>query len=101
MASNFKDLDLANHDVGQYTKSRLFFNNTAGIDLSKGGVFVKASGGGVIEATPSAHVRGIIFEAKSSAASGYVDVYHGLQDKFTGVVSAESSSGSANRIFFA
>lgn len=100
MSSAYTGISLANSDhAGTYKKTRRLWNNTAGFDASNGGVFVKLSGAGVVQAAGSADIYGIIFDAVASAAgsgdAGYVDVYNGLQDKFMAKVTVGTVSGSS------
>lgn len=95
MASNYTGLALANADLGQYQKRKMWFNNTAGFDASNGGAFVKASGFGVVEATACADIFGIIVDAVASTGA-FVDVYCGLGDKFTAIVNLTSATTIQN-----
>jgi len=96
MASNFTGIALAEADNGQYKKSRFFFRNTAGVDLSNGGIFVTMSGEGVIAAPGSADVAGILLDPVASAGSAYVDVYNGIGDKFTAVLISAAATSAVN-----
>jgi len=95
MASQFTKLQKANADQGQYHKTKLWFANTAGFDASSGGVFVKVSGHGVVEATACADVRGIILDAVVSTGA-FVDVYDGLNDEFTAICQLTSGTVMQN-----
>ena len=95
MTSSFTGLATAKPDIGQYKKVQKFWNNTAGVDLSAGGIFVVASGQGIVAAAASADIAGIILDGVASAASAMVDMYCGLGDLFTGVVSTTTNGASA------
>jgi len=96
MAINFTGIDKAETDFGQYKKTRLFFNDTAGIDCTNGGKFVQASGHGIKEAAGSADIRGIVLDGVVSAGSAYVDVFDGLQDRFSGVLVSANAGSTYN-----
>ena len=110
MASSITGIQLALPDQGGvYKKTKRLYMGTAGVDLSTGGIFVKLSGVGVIKQAfvPSTQggidVYGIILDGipAATAAQGsndlYVDVYNGLQDKFTAIVNtADNASALLN-----
>ena len=91
MASIHTRIQKAHADLGQYKTQKVWFNNTAGFDAQYGGVFVKASGYGVVEATACADIYGIIVDAVASGGA-FVDVYYGLMDEFTAI--CELTSGT-------
>ena len=101
MASSITGIQLALPDQGGvYQKTKRLYMGTAGLDLSGGGKFVELSGAGVIIATKGADVYGIILDGipAATAADGsndlYVDVYNGLQDKFTAIVRTANGSSA-------
>lgn len=104
MASSITGIQLALPDEGGvYKKTKRLYMGTAGVDLSKGGIFVKLSGAGVIKTLASAtgaDVYGIIFDGipATTDADGsndlYVDVYNGLQDKFTAIVNTANGTSA-------
>lgn len=101
MASSITGIQLALPDQGGvYQKTKRKYMGTAGIDLSAGGKFVELSGAGVIIATKGADVYGVLLDGvpAATAADGsddlYVDVYNGLQDKFTATVRTTGAASS-------
>jgi len=107
MTSSITGIQLALPDSGgAYKKTRRLYNDTAGLDTSAGGVFVKLSGAGVTKAVevPSteagADAYGIVFDAVPTNANAdgsedlYIDVYCGLQDKFTAIVNTCSDASA-------
>ena len=101
MASSVTGITLALPDSGGvYKKTRRLYNDTAGVDASTGGFFVVASGAGVVKGGAGIDVYGIVLDGVVAAANAdgsqdlYVDVYNGLQDKFTAIVRSEDNASA-------
>lgn len=101
MASSVTGFALALPDEGGvYKKVKRLYNSTGGYDASAGGYSVVLSGVGVVQGGKGIDIFGLCFDGVVSAAAneeGYVDVYCGLQDLFTGIVrSSDNASALVN-----